>query len=54
MVPDEGYANIDYHAKLYDGVEHYYGGVAPLERKGKEARVIMKIKPTCVVAYPRG
>ena len=52
MVPDEGYANIDYHAKLYDGVEHYYGGVAPLERKGKEARVIMKIKPTCVVAYP--
>lgn len=54
IVPDEGNANIDYHARLYDGVGHYYGDVAPLERKDKETRVILMIKPTSVVVYPHG
>lgn len=52
IVPDEGNANINYHAKLYAGVEAYYGDFAPLDREGSENRIIMKIKPTNVVAYP--
>lgn len=49
---DTGYANINAHAKLYAGVDQYYGGVAPAERKGKEERLILKIRPDRVLVYP--
>ena len=32
IVPDEGNANINAHAKLYAGAESYYGDFAPAER----------------------
>lgn len=50
--PDKNYANINAHAQLYQGVEQYYGGVAPAEMKGKEKRIKLKIKPENVVTYP--
>lgn len=52
IVPDTDYANIDAHAKLYAGVERYYGGVAPTEAKGTEERIIFKIRPERVLHYP--
>lgn len=45
IVPDPDYANISAHAKLYVGADEYYGGFAPIERKGTEERIIFKIKP---------
>jgi len=50
IVPDPDYANINAHAKLYAGVDEYYGGVAPLEMKGKEERIVFKIRPDRVLA----
>jgi PPOX class probable F420-dependent enzyme len=50
--PDPDYANINAHAKLYAGVDEYYGGVQPAEAKGTEERVIFKIRPERVVAFP--
>lgn len=52
VVPDEGNANIDAHAKLYTGADSYYGRYASAERQAKEQRVIIKIKPTRVVTVP--
>ncbi len=52
IVPDPDYANINAHAKLYAGVDEYYGGVAPAEAKGKEQRIIFKIRPDRVIAFP--
>ena len=52
--PDPDYANINAMAQKYEGVDEYYGGYAPLERKGSEERIIFKIKPRRVVIYPRG
>jgi len=52
IVPDPEYANIDAHAKLYAGVDEYYGGVSPIELKGKEDRIIFKIRPDRVLAFP--
>lgn len=49
---DDDYANINAHAKLYAGVDEYYGGVAPAERRGKEERLILKIRPDRVLTYP--
>jgi PPOX class probable F420-dependent enzyme len=49
---DTDYANINAHAKLYAGADQYYGGVAPAERKGKEERLILKIRPDRVLVYP--
>lgn len=51
IVPDPDYKTIDAHAKLYCGVEHYYGDYAPIERRGTENRVDLKIRPTRVIAY---
>jgi len=51
IVPDPEYKTIDAHAKLYCGVEHYYGDYAPIERRGTENRVDLKIRPTRVIAY---
>jgi PPOX class probable F420-dependent enzyme len=52
IAPDHDYANINSHAQLYEGVDEYYGGFAPIERKGTEERIIYKIKPQHVVEYP--
>ncbi len=52
IVPDTDYANIDAHAKLYAGVDAYYGGVAPAEARGAEERIIFKIRPERVLASP--
>ncbi len=52
IVSDTDYANIDAHARLYTGVEHYYGGFRPAELKGTEERIIMKIRPERVLVYP--
>lgn len=52
IVPDEGNANIDYHTRLYTGLDKFFGGYAAIERQATERRVILKIKPTRVVTYP--
>jgi hypothetical protein len=49
---DENYANIDAHAKLYTGADKYYGGFAPADRAGTEERLILKIRPDRVLAFP--
>ncbi len=38
-------------AKMYAGVEKYYGGFAPAERAKTETRLKVTIKPTKVNAY---
>lgn len=50
--PDTDNANINSHAKLYAGVDEFYGSVAPVERAATETRVILRIEPVSVVAYP--
>ncbi len=52
IVPDEGNANIDAHTRLYTSFDKFFGGYAAIEREATEQRVIMKIRPTRVVAYP--
>jgi PPOX class probable F420-dependent enzyme len=52
IVPDEDYANINAHSLLYDGNAEYYGGRAPLSRRGTEEREILKVRPTRVLTYP--
>lgn len=52
IVSDTDYANIDAHAKLYAGVERYYGGFRPAEARGTEDRIIFKIRPERVLYYP--
>lgn len=42
MVPDPDYSNINLHAKLYMGVDQYYGEVMPAEMKGTEERLLFK------------
>ena len=50
-VTEEGAVDhINALAKLYRGVDSYYGGVTPAELAQKETRVIYKIKPTRVIA----
>lgn len=41
-------------AQAYVGKPTYYGGVAPAEMEGTEARVLCKIKPTRVVTFNMG
>lgn len=45
-----GVEGINRLAKKYVGVDEYYGGWAPLERKSQETRVTYKILPTKVNA----
>lgn len=52
IVPDEDYASINAHAKLYAGANEYYGGFAPAERRGTEERMILKIRPERVLTFP--
>ncbi|MBN1285033.1 MAG: PPOX class F420-dependent oxidoreductase [Anaerolineae bacterium] len=51
MTEEGGLDHINQLAKLYAGVDKYYGGVAPAELKGKETRVVCKITPTRVVTF---
>ena len=51
IVPDPEYKTISAHAKLYCGVDEFYGGYAPIERKGTENRVDLRIRPTRVITY---
>ena len=51
IVPDPDYVTINAHAKLYAGVDEYYGAYADESRRGRENRVDLKIRPTRVVAY---
>lgn len=39
-------------SKQYTGKTPYYGGFAPAERAKRETRVIYKLRPNHVVAYP--
>lgn len=52
IAPDIDYANINAHAKLYAGADEYYGGFAPAAQKGTEQRVVLKIRPNRVLAFP--
>lgn len=52
IAPDAEYANINAHAKLYVGVDQYYGGFAPAEARGTEQRIIFKIRSERVLAFP--
>lgn len=52
IVPDADYANINAHSLLYDSAPEYYGGRAPLARRGTEERVVMKLRPVRVLVYP--
>jgi PPOX class probable F420-dependent enzyme len=52
IVDDLDYANINAHAKLYVGVDEYYGGFAPAENRGTERRIVFKIRPERVLAFP--
>lgn len=48
---DIDFENINSHAKLYMNVDEFYGSVAPIEQKGKEDRVVLRITPKQVFAY---
>ncbi len=52
IVPDADYANINAHARLYAGVDQYYGDFAPAEARGTEERIIFKIRPERVLTFP--
>jgi len=52
IVEDADYSNINAHAKLYTGKDEYYGGVQPAAAKGTEQRIIFKIRPDRVLAFP--
>ena len=52
IVPDVDYANINAHAKVYANADEYYGSVAPAERKGTERRIVIKIRPNRILAFP--
>jgi PPOX class probable F420-dependent enzyme len=52
MSEDGARAHIDELAKLYRGVDSYYGGVQPAEMEGTETRVIAKLSPKTVVVFP--
>ena len=49
IVPDDDYANINAHNKLYTGRDEFYSG-ASADKKGTEERVVYKIKPESIVA----
>jgi len=49
---DTDFENINSHAKLYMNVDEFYGNAAPIEQKGKEDRVVLRITPKQVFAYP--
>jgi PPOX class probable F420-dependent enzyme len=50
IVPDPAYKTINFMAHKYEGADEFYGGYAAIERKGRERRVDLRIRPTRVVA----
>ena len=52
VTEDKEFANINAHAKKYRGVDEYYGGYQSIELKGKEDRVVVRIRPDRVFAFP--
>lgn len=52
IVTDTGFATINAHAKLYAGVDEFFGGYAAIERRETEVRVDLRIRPTRVIVYP--
>ena len=50
MTEEGGVEHINQLAKLYVGVDNYYGDFAPESRRFEETRVICKLEPTKVVA----
>ncbi|MDX2138566.1 MAG: PPOX class F420-dependent oxidoreductase [Chloroflexota bacterium] len=49
-VTEEGAVDvINALAKKYRGVDQYYGGVTPIERRDQETRVTFKVKPQRVL-----
>ena len=49
---DKAVALIDDLAKTYLGADSFYGTVVPAELAGQETRVICRLSPTRVRAYP--
>ena len=45
MTEEQGVEHMNVMAKKYEGVDEYYGGYAPAERRYQETRVIFKIRP---------
>lgn len=52
FIPDPDYAVINSLAKVYQGVDEYYGGVAPAAMRGVEKRVTLRIRPLQLLCYP--
>ncbi|MCZ7542406.1 MAG: PPOX class F420-dependent oxidoreductase [Anaerolineae bacterium] len=52
ITEEGGLEHINELARLYVGAPEYYGHAAPAELKGKETRVIYKIRPVRVVTFP--
>ncbi|MFN2123673.1 MAG: PPOX class F420-dependent oxidoreductase [Candidatus Promineifilaceae bacterium] len=52
LIGDPDFKNIDLHAKIYTGVDSYYGEIQKAEMAGTEERVVMRIRPERVVVSP--
>ncbi len=52
LTEEGAHAHIDELARLYRGVDSYYGGVQPAEMEGTETRVIARLAPKTVVVFP--
>ncbi len=50
---DSGHEHIDALAQRYTGKSHYYGDLEPAAKASQEQRLILKIRPRRVLAYPR-
>lgn len=50
MSPDDDYKAINSLSKLYTGADEFYGGVVPIEQKGTENRLVIKIMPVRVAS----
>lgn len=47
--PEGGIDLINRLAKLYRGVDEYYGGVVPAERLATETRIVLRLTPAKIV-----
>jgi PPOX class probable F420-dependent enzyme len=52
IADDPDFASINAIAKLYAGVDEFFGGYAPIERRATEQRIDLKIRPVRVITYP--
>lgn len=51
ITTDGAVDHIDQLAKMYVGVDSYYGNMSPQDQRNKETRVIYKIKPVNVIGH---